>query len=153
MFNLELKIPPPIIAIFCGIIMRLLSIKFTMLEEGDPLKLIFIIVLILIGLIFDLSALLLFRSKVTTINPMTLNKPSALVIIGIYKITRNSMCLGLLFFLTGWVVYLSNLYSFSILLIFFIYMNKFQIQPEEEILASNFGQAYLSYKEQVRRWL
>jgi len=36
---------------------------------------------------------------------------------------------------------------------FIIYINKFQIEPEEEALEKQFGDSYLEYKASVRRWL
>jgi protein-S-isoprenylcysteine O-methyltransferase Ste14 len=32
-------------------------------------------------------------------------------------------------------------------------MNRFQIRPEERALEAAFGQAFLDYRRQVRRWL
>ena len=36
---------------------------------------------------------------------------------------------------------------------FVLYMNRFQIGPEERALASLFGDDYAAYCQQVRRWL
>jgi protein-S-isoprenylcysteine O-methyltransferase Ste14 len=32
-------------------------------------------------------------------------------------------------------------------------MNRFQIQPEERALETLFGQAYIDYRQRVRRWI
>jgi protein-S-isoprenylcysteine O-methyltransferase Ste14 len=34
-----------------------------------------------------------------------------------------------------------------------LYMNRFQIEPEERALASLFAQEFVAYKSRVRRWL
>jgi len=63
------------------------------------------------------------------------------------------MYLGLLLVLTGWAVFLSNAAGFIFLPAFIVYMNRFQIVPEEKVLASLFGKEFADYKTRVRRWL
>jgi len=36
---------------------------------------------------------------------------------------------------------------------FVLYMNRFQIRPEERALITLFGSEYSAYQTQVRRWL
>ena len=67
--------------------------------------------------------------------------------------TRNPMYLGFLLVLLGWAIYLSNVLAFLLLPAFILYMNRFQIYPEEKALASLFGEEFASYKSRVRRWL
>jgi protein-S-isoprenylcysteine O-methyltransferase Ste14 len=63
------------------------------------------------------------------------------------------MYLGFLFVLVGWAVFLSNALAFIFLPVFISYMNRFQIEPEENALAGKFGQELVDYKSRVRRWL
>jgi protein-S-isoprenylcysteine O-methyltransferase Ste14 len=37
--------------------------------------------------------------------------------------------------------------------VFFVYINRFQIEPEERTLALKFGSEYIAYKARVGRWL
>ncbi len=37
--------------------------------------------------------------------------------------------------------------------LFVLYINRFQIAPEERVMASLFGADYAAYKERVRRWI
>jgi len=94
-----------------------------------------------------------FRKAKTSVNPITPDACSSLVVSGIYKKTRNPMYVGFLFFLIGWGLFLSNLFSLVLPAGFFLYMNRFQIQAEEQALESFFGAEYMAYKNRVRRWL
>jgi protein-S-isoprenylcysteine O-methyltransferase Ste14 len=37
--------------------------------------------------------------------------------------------------------------------VYVLYINEFQIKPEERVLSSLFGPEYAAYKGRVRRWL
>jgi protein-S-isoprenylcysteine O-methyltransferase Ste14 len=63
------------------------------------------------------------------------------------------MYLGLLLVLTGWTVYQSNAAAFIAPVLFVAYITRFQILPEERVLAAKFGPAYESYRRTVRRWI
>ena len=72
---------------------------------------------------------------------------------GVYTITRNPMYLGLAIVLLGWACFLSNALAFAFIPAFVLYMNRFQIGPEEAVLGGMFGEQYTSYRSRVRRWL
>jgi len=63
------------------------------------------------------------------------------------------MYLGLSLALLAWAVFLSNPLALLFLPVYVLYINRFQIIPEELVLASLFGTGYSAYKERVRRWL
>lgn len=63
------------------------------------------------------------------------------------------MYLGLLLALTGWSVWLSSAAALVFLPLFVWYINRFQIAPEEKVLASLFGKEFADYKRRVRRWV
>ncbi len=94
-----------------------------------------------------------FKRTKTTVDPRTPEAASALVVSGVYRVTRNPMYLGLLVNLFAWAYFVSNGLSFLFLPAFVLYMNRFQIRLEERALQSKFGQAYADYRSQVRRWL
>ncbi|MCU4675212.1 isoprenylcysteine carboxylmethyltransferase family protein [Catenovulum sp. 2E275] len=94
-----------------------------------------------------------FRQAKTTLDPRNPNKSAHLVTDGIYQISRNPMYLGFLLLLVSWFFYLSNWYAFIAIPIFIVYMNRFQIQPEEKMMQAKFGQTYKHYQQTVRRWI
>ena len=94
-----------------------------------------------------------FRRAHTTLNPRTPGSASALVVRGVYRVSRNPMYLGFLLLLIGWAVFLHNLLVFVAPIVFIAYMNRFQIRPEEQALSALFGHEYRAYADNVRRWL
>ena len=125
---LNTKIPPPIVTLLCiGIIYLFESqIEYSELD----LKAVGIIFLIL-GLIVISSAVLKFIKTKTTVDPTRPHKTSNLVISGIYKITRNPMYLGMLFLIMAYAIYNNSIFGCIVVPIFIFYINKFQIEPEE----------------------
>lgn len=107
----------------------------------------------LIGLALDMSGLVAFLRRHTTINPLRPAKTSALVTGGVYRFTRNPMYLGLACLLTAWALWLGAWQSFAGPLVFVAYITRFQIRPEERALSRLFGVAYSDYIARVRRWL
>jgi len=59
----------------------------------------------------------------------------------------------MLIILLGWGDLLDNILAFSGALIFFIYISTFQIAPEEEVMKDKFGDSFIEYCRQVRRWI
>jgi protein-S-isoprenylcysteine O-methyltransferase Ste14 len=63
------------------------------------------------------------------------------------------MYVGLLFVLVAWAIFLSTAWALLGPLAFVLYLNRFQIAPEERALSAMFGAGYSAYKSSVRRWL
>jgi protein-S-isoprenylcysteine O-methyltransferase Ste14 len=63
------------------------------------------------------------------------------------------MYLSLLLMLIAWAIFLSSAWALVGPVAFVLYINRFQIKPEERVLAAMFGDAYAEYKGRVRRWL
>ena len=150
---LELKIPPPIVALLCALAMWTIASQTLPYFIRPELKWSFIALFILIGLSFDIAGLLAFRSKKTTVNPLHPEKSSSLVTHSIYRITRNPMYCGMAAFLIAWAVYLDSPMALLGLPAFIFYISYFQIIPEEKMLIKLFGDAFIEYQTQVRRWL
>lgn len=152
MSKLNLKVPPPVVLLTSAVLMWLLSELFPTNNEPQ-LRFVIAPLLACIGISIAISGILSFRRAATTVNPLTPEKATSLVIVGVYKFTRNPMYLGLLFILIAWFVLLSNLYSAFMLIVFVLYLTEFQIKPEEKALTVLFGDEYVAYKKSVRRWI
>ena len=96
-------------------------------------------ILVAIGLAFDVLGIMAFRASRTTVNPLKPERASALVTGGVYRVTRNPMYVGMVFLLLAWAVYLSAVLPFAGIVVFVLYITRFQIQPEERVLNGIFG--------------
>ena len=124
------------------------SLNFTM-----PARILVAIILAVAGVATAIAGIVTFARAKTTLNPTTPEASSALVSWGIYRITRNPMYLGLLLVLTAWAVFLTNPLPFLLLPVYMLYINRFQIAPEERALTSLFGREFAAYQSRVRRWI
>ena len=150
---LELKIPPLAVGLIIGALMWLAMRVIPALGFGFPGRHLVAMSVSAAGVFIIALGIVSFRRADTTVNPMKPDTASTLVVSGIYHTTRNPMYLGFFFVLIGWAIFLSNVLAFALLPLFILYMNRFQIEPEERALASLFGQAFESYRSSVRRWL
>ncbi len=153
MFSLELKIPPPVVALMAVALMWLLAGDIPAIESVPLHNIVVVILLAFAGAACDVLALFSFYRAKTTINPMRPTATSAMVATGIYKVSRNPMYVGLVFFLSAWAVYLWSWWSLLGPVAFVFYISRFQIAPEEKVLSEKFGADYLAYKAKVRRWI
>lgn len=153
MHPLELKIPPPVVALIVAVGMWMNSVSGPQLSLPFAVRVGVAIAIAAVGIVFDLSALLAFRRAKTTVNPLKPGRTSTLVTLGIYRVSRNPMYVGLVCFLLGWAAYLCALWPLAGPVLFILYLNRFQIEPEERILAQRFGDEFNAYRSQVRRWL
>ena len=151
--NLEHRIPPPLVAVLTAAVMWGLS----RLLPGDNVPFLVCAVpagmLALAGLAVMLAGVWSFRRARTTVNPLRPASASALVTGGIYRWTRNPMYLGMATLLLAWAAWLASPAALPGVLLFVAYIQRFQIQPEEEALERLFGDGYRDYCARVRRWL
>jgi protein-S-isoprenylcysteine O-methyltransferase Ste14 len=150
---LELKVPPPALALLLALLMWLASTFVAPFDVPFRWRVGGALALALIGLGFSVTGVATFRRVRTTINPHKPTAASSLVSGGVYRITRNPMYLGLLLLLLAWAVFLSNPLAVFLVPVFVLYITRFQINPEERALSSLFGGEYAAYKARVRRWL
>lgn len=109
--------------------------------------------LFLAGTLCAALGVLAFRRAGTTVDPRVPEQSAILVTSGIYRVSRNPMYLGFLCMLCGWAACLGSVFSLVGVVLFVLYMNRFQIATEERYMQEKFGAVYLRYKTQVRRWL
>ena len=149
---LELKVPPPAVALVFAAAMWGIATIAAPIAVPDIVRHVVAAAIALAGGCISLAGVISFRRARTTVNPLKPENASALVTAGIYRFTRNPMYVGLLVVLLAWAVFLSSAWALLGPVAFALYIDRFQIAPEERVLASMFGAAYLGYKTRTRRW-
>ncbi len=150
---LELKVPPPVVALVSALLMWLInrwlpqwswrSTALTALGGSVALA----------GIALIAAAMLTFRRSKTTVNPLTPAESALVVSHGVFARTRNPMYVGLAMILAGWACFLANTIAWLVLPLFVAYITRFQIIPEERILLGKFGAPFAQYLARVRRWI
>lgn len=150
---LELKVPPPIVALILALLMWLTPAVAGLVQIPLTTRVLGAVVLACIGQGIGFAGVAAFRRAKTTVNPVKANLASSLVVQGVYRWTRNPMYVGFLLTLLGWTVFLANPFALLWVALFVLYITRFQIIPEERVLVSLFGDEYEAYRERVRRWV
>lgn len=153
MSALRLKIPPVAVVILTALLMWVLAHAAPTLQFTLSGKWVVAVVFATAGVLVAVMGVATFRNARTTVNPLQPHTTSALVTSGAYRVTRNPMYLGMLLVLFGWAVALANPLTLVGSIAFILYMNRYQIAPEEAALTGLFGRSYLDYQRAVRRWL
>ena len=148
--TLSNRIPPPVIAAACALLIYAMR---NLHRVSFVLQHVVAVLILFASLATMLLAVREFHRARTTINPLKPESASVLVQRGIFARSRNPMYLGLAGVLLAWTVFLGATAGFAVIAVFVIWMNRFQIRPEENAMAALFGAEFTKYRSRVRRWL
>ncbi len=145
------KIPPPIVTLFFGLCIYLSrpyfpEFSFSILNSLSTISFV-------LGITVFATAVSSFKRQNTTVNPISIEKASSLVVNGVFKYSRNPMYLGMLFILLGLTFKFNLIGGLLFTSSFMIFISKFQIKPEEAAMEKLFDQEWKDYIKNVRRWL
>ena len=145
------KIPPPIVTLFFGLCIYLSrpyfpEFSFSILNSLSTISFV-------LGITVFATAVSSFKRQNTTVNPISIEKASSLVVNGVFKYSRNPMYLGMLFILLGLTFKFNLIGGLFFTSIFMIFISIFQIKPEEAAMEKLFDQGWKDYIKNVRRWL
>lgn len=150
---LDNRVPPPLVCLVCGV-----GMYFTAGAGGES-TLAFAshygigLSWLCLSLILIVLSIRQFKQHQTTVNPLRPSQASQLVSSGIFSVTRNPMYLSLTTILIGLMFFLGNWLGLMWLAVFMLYIQCFQIYPEERAMQLLFGEAYRDYCSRVRRWI
>lgn len=153
MGTLENRIPPPLVTALIAVLMGLAARQLPGIELTLTWRLGLSLPVFLLGLAVCLAGVVAFHRARTTVNPLRPERASALVDGGIYQHTRNPMYLGFATVLVAWSLALASPLTLLGVVAFVLYMNRFQIAPEERALSTLFGDEFARYQTRVRRWV
>ena len=145
------KIPPPIVALVCGLIISFSKPLFPIYEHQSAI--IYSVPVLFLGVIILALAALSFRKYSTSLNPLAPEKASSLVTSGIFGYSRNPMYLGMLLILVSIAITFNVYGGFIMSIIFLLFITRFQIIPEEAAMEKLFTDEFLYYKKRTRRWI
>ena len=153
MQSLELKVPPLLLAPLLAAVMWGISRCEPHFAIPGIARWTVSLALATAGLSLALLGMLAFRRSRTTVDPTRPGRASTFVSDGVYRFTRNPMYLGMALVLAAWATFLASPWAFAGPVSWVAYMNRYQVGPEERILAELFGDRYARYLATVRRWL
>ena len=153
--GLELRVPPLVVVLVAGFAMAGIAWAAPSFDIAiaSGWRTGLATLLLAVGFGFALAGVVAFRQARTTVDPTRPDAASALVAAGVYRVSRNPMYVGFAFALAAWAVWLGNGVAALVLPLFVLYLNRFQIVPEERALRARFGASYEVYTRSVRRWL
>ena len=148
---LELKVPPLLLFnLFAAVILLPAEYPIRLDNEG------FLIgsILVAAAMAIALSATMTFKRAKTTVNPYSFDNVNTLVTSGVFGYSRNPMYLAMALALLGIGCIVGKVVLAVLVVMGFVsYLTKFQILPEERLLADLFGAEYHQYCQRVRRWV
>ncbi|MEX0684761.1 MAG: isoprenylcysteine carboxylmethyltransferase family protein [Balneolales bacterium] len=150
---MALKVPPVVLYFLAAMLIWVISELAPGLHPEWAASNAIALTLVIIGIIIGALGGGALRFSGTTVNPHAPDRASTLVVFGIYRYSRNPMYLGLVLLLIAWGIFLSSVFTIPVVIGFIMYMNRYQIEPEEKSLEDRFNQDYKDYKQRVRRWL
>jgi protein-S-isoprenylcysteine O-methyltransferase Ste14 len=151
--RLELKVPPDVVWVLVAGIMWLASGRTPRLDLPAPLRLTIAVVLTIAGVFAMVSARAALEQANTTWHPTTPSQSTSLVTSGVFAFTRNPIYLGMMLVMLGFAVLLASPVALLLSSIFVVYIDRFQVEPEERALTAILGQEYIEYRSRVRRWI
>src|SRR6185503_678662 len=122
---LDLKVPPPIVALVLALLMWLTPAVAGLVQIPYSARVLCAVILVCVGQGISIAGMVAFRRAKTTVNPIKASLASSLVTRGVYRYTRNPMYLGLLLTLLAWAVFLFNPVALLFVPIFVLYINRF----------------------------
>lgn len=153
MSALELKVPPVVQVALLALAMLGLARAFPQWQLPFPGARWLGLAAGTAGAVLALSGVRAFRRAGTTVDPRAPGAAASLVVGGVYRVSRNPMYLGFAMLLAGWALWLAHPLAWLLLPVFVVYMNRYQIAPEERVLRRRFGRAWEDWAARVRRWI
>jgi len=93
----------------------------------------------------------MFKMVETGLEPF--DEATVLVTGGFYRVTRNPMYMGMFLMLLGVALLCGNIGALFPIPVFVLVIRNNFVLGEERFMEAAFGQQYLDYKSNVRRWV
>ena len=148
----ENRLPPPVLMLLVAVLMWTAARFLNSADSASRLSETGGAILACLGLGVGASGFFEFRRMGTTIDPVNIDRAEKLVTSGVFRWSRNPMYLGFVLMLLGWSAYLGWSWTLAGPALFALFIQRFQIVPEERIMAAKFGDSFENYRQRVRPW-
>ena len=149
----SVRVPPPLVylaaLIAAGLVQRYLFPLSLNLPRGVRFAAAAVVAAIGFGLMA--AAVGLFRR--TGQDPKPWRSTPEIISTGVYRITRNPMYVGMALLQAGIGIVRANGWIIALVPVVLAVVYATAVRHEEAYLEETFGDAYLSYKSSVRRWI
>jgi protein-S-isoprenylcysteine O-methyltransferase Ste14 len=145
------KIIPPVYLLICLVLMWLMQLFIPVYQYSHPPFAYLVIFAVFLGIIMAAISAGMFKRAGTGIEPF--DEATTLVTIGFYRFTRNPMYMGMFLMLLGVAFLMGGIGALLPLPLFVLIIRNNFVLGEERFLEAAFGQHYLDYKSEVRRWI
>jgi len=146
-------LPPPLLYVFFFLISFLLQRSWPLRQSLLKTTTAQIAGFILIAFYFLIAIPAIKQFAISKNTLVTIKPANSLQTTGIYSFTRNPMYLSLVLLYSGLAVFFGNWWTFILLPLLLLTIQVYVIKKEEDYLMQTFGQDYLHYKRNVRRWI
>jgi protein-S-isoprenylcysteine O-methyltransferase Ste14 len=150
--TLKIIAPPPVLylaAMFVACVLHMTT--NTTLHRGDYFVSILGILVFIASAVFARWAFITMKSAGTSASPRETSKN--LTTFGPFKYSRNPIYVAMTGLYIGFALIINAIWPFVVLVPLLVVMQWGVILREEQYLALQFGEEYLNYKKNVRRWL
>ena len=145
------KIIPPVY-LFAALLLMWLTHRYIPIFQYvyEPVAYLGIIA-VLFGITMAGISAGMFKRAGTGLEPF--DEATVLVTSGFYRISRNPMYMGMFLMLLGVAFLMGSIGAVLPILIFILIIRNNFVLGEERFMQATFGQQYLQYKSEVRRWI
>jgi len=144
------KVIPPVYLLITLLVMWLVQSVFPVYQLIDEPLAYAGILPVFFGISMAAISAGMFKKAGTGIEPF--DEATYLVTSGFYRFTRNPMYMGMFLMLIGVAFLIGNIGALLPLPVFILIIRNNFVLGEERFLEAAFGQHYLDYKSEVRRW-
>ena len=146
-----IPIAPPLLFVIPLLILGLVEwLSPTSFAQG-PVRWIAGVFFFLFGVALNVAGFVTQRRAGT--DPIPFNPTTRIVSHGLYRFSRNPMYVGFAFWTFGIAILVDSTWMLAAVPIGLVLTDLLIVRREEAYLERKFGQEYLAYKQQVRRWI
>lgn len=149
----DVRLPPPLVFVIAWLLGALLRYAWRPLWLPAPWSVGIVLGLAFVAAAFALAASARKLMVRTGQRPAPWKPSPELILQGPYRFTRNPMYLGMTLLTIGLGLAFNNLWIALLAIPALVVIHVIAVMPEERYLSAKFGEPYIRYTRQVRRYI